>query len=122
MHIIERRNDVSHDSNGKLNAVYQIRIAPEDTKDLETGAYYYDVEYRQENKVFNDTHTLLRCKLIIEERKVQSMNKQKLVGIMHGNGDRQEDLAKAIGISPQRFNAKINGTGVQSSTRVKSRE
>ncbi len=38
------------------------------------------------------------------------MNKQKLVGIMHGNGDRQEDLAKAIGISPQRFNAKINET------------
>ena len=38
------------------------------------------------------------------------MNKQKLVGVMHGNGDRQEDLAKAIGISPQRFNAKLNET------------
>lgn len=38
------------------------------------------------------------------------MNKQKLVGIMHGHGDRQEDLAKAIGISPQRFNAKLNET------------
>ena len=38
------------------------------------------------------------------------MNKQKLVGIMHGHGDRQEDLAKAIGISLQRFNAKINET------------
>ncbi len=38
------------------------------------------------------------------------MNKQKLVGIMHGNGDTQEILAKAIGISVQRFNAKINET------------
>ncbi len=39
------------------------------------------------------------------------MNKQKLVGIMYGNGDRQEDLANAIGISLQRFNAKLNETG-----------
>ena len=26
-------------------------------------------------------------------------------------GDRNEDLAEAIGISPQRFSAKLNGTG-----------
>lgn len=39
------------------------------------------------------------------------MNKQKLVGIMHGKGDTQETLAIAIGISLQRFNAKINETG-----------
>jgi len=39
------------------------------------------------------------------------MNKQKLVGIMHGNGDTQEVLANYIGISLQRFNAKINETG-----------
>lgn len=39
------------------------------------------------------------------------MNKKKLVGIMHGNGDTQETLARAIGISVQRFNAKINETG-----------
>jgi len=39
------------------------------------------------------------------------MNKNKLVGVMHGNGDTQEILAGAIGISLQRFNAKINSTG-----------
>lgn len=38
------------------------------------------------------------------------MNKNKLVGIMYANGDRQVDLANAIGISLQRFNAKINET------------
>ena len=39
------------------------------------------------------------------------MNKQKLVGIMYENGDTQTTLANAIGISVQRLNAKINGTG-----------
>lgn len=39
------------------------------------------------------------------------MNKQMLVGIMYTHGDTQEDLAKAIGISLQRLNAKINETG-----------
>lgn len=38
------------------------------------------------------------------------MNKLKLVGLMHENGDTQESLASAIGISLQRFNAKINET------------
>lgn len=38
------------------------------------------------------------------------MNKLKLVGVMHENGDTQESLASAIGISLQRFNAKINET------------
>lgn len=36
------------------------------------------------------------------------MNKNKLVGVMHSNGDTQELLAKAIGCSLQRFNAKLN--------------
>lgn len=39
------------------------------------------------------------------------MNKQKLVGIMYENSDTQTTLANAIGISVQRLNAKINGTG-----------
>ena len=39
------------------------------------------------------------------------MNKNKLVSKMKLFGDRNEDLAKAIGISQQRFSAKLNGTG-----------
>ena len=39
------------------------------------------------------------------------MNKNALVSKMKLHGDRQEDLAKHIGISPQRFSAKVNGTG-----------
>lgn len=39
------------------------------------------------------------------------MNKNALVSKMKLHGDRQEDLAKGIGISPQRFSAKVNGTG-----------
>ena len=30
---------------------------------------------------------------------------------MKKHGDRNEDLARYIGISPQRFSAKLNGTG-----------
>lgn len=37
------------------------------------------------------------------------MNKYKLIEIMKRHHDRQEDLAKAIGISRTRFGAKING-------------
>lgn len=37
------------------------------------------------------------------------MNKNMLVGVMYSNGDTQDDLAKAIGCSLQRFNAKLNG-------------
>lgn len=36
------------------------------------------------------------------------MSKNELVSVMKKHGDRQEDLAKHIGISPQRFSAKIN--------------
>ena len=36
------------------------------------------------------------------------MQKNELVSVMKKHGDRQEDLAKYIGISPQRFSAKIN--------------
>lgn len=36
------------------------------------------------------------------------MNKNELVSKMKKYGDRQEDLARYIGISPQRFSAKIN--------------
>lgn len=36
------------------------------------------------------------------------MNKNELVSVIKKHGDRQEDLAKYIGISPQRFSAKIN--------------
>ena len=36
------------------------------------------------------------------------MQKNELVSVMKKHGDRQEDLANHIGISPQRFSAKIN--------------
>ena len=39
------------------------------------------------------------------------MNKNELVSKMKKHGDRNEDLAKYIGISPQRFSAKLNSTG-----------
>lgn len=39
------------------------------------------------------------------------MNKNYLVSKMKLHGDRQEDLAKFIGISLQAFNAKLNETG-----------
>ena len=39
------------------------------------------------------------------------MNKNELVSKMKKYGDRNEDLAKYIGISPQRFSAKLNETG-----------
>ena len=38
------------------------------------------------------------------------MNKNELVSKMKKHGDRNEDLAKYIGISPQRFSAKLNET------------
>lgn len=38
------------------------------------------------------------------------MNKNKLVSKMKWHGDRNEDLANYIGISPQRFSAKLNQT------------
>lgn len=45
------------------------------------------------------------------------MNKNELVSKMKKHGDRNEDLAKYIGISPQRFSAKLNGTGGADFTR-----
>jgi hypothetical protein len=36
------------------------------------------------------------------------MNKNKLVSKMKWHGDRNEDLAEAIGISQSRFSAKLN--------------
>ena len=39
------------------------------------------------------------------------MNKNKLVSKMKLFGDTNADLAEAIGISPQRFSAKLNCTG-----------
>lgn len=45
------------------------------------------------------------------------MNKNELVSVMKKHGDRNEDLAKYIGISPQRFSAKLNGTGGADFTR-----
>lgn len=36
------------------------------------------------------------------------MNKDELVSVMKKHGDNQADLAEYIGISLQRFNAKIN--------------
>lgn len=38
------------------------------------------------------------------------MNKNMLVSKMKLHGDRNSDLAEYIGISPQRFSAKLNGT------------
>ena len=40
------------------------------------------------------------------------MLKQELRAVMIRNGDRQEDLAKALGISPTALSAKINGKRV----------
>ena len=37
------------------------------------------------------------------------MNKNMLVSKMKLYGDRQEDLANYIGVSPQRFSCKLNG-------------
>ncbi len=45
------------------------------------------------------------------------MQKNELISVMKKHGDRQEDLANYIGISPQRFSAKINGTGGADFTR-----
>ena len=39
------------------------------------------------------------------------MNKNLLVSKIKLHGDTQADVAKYIGISLQRFNAKLNGTG-----------
>lgn len=39
------------------------------------------------------------------------MNKNMLISVMKLHGDNQADLADYIGISLQRCNAKINGTG-----------
>ena len=39
------------------------------------------------------------------------MNKNKFVGIMKAHGDNQADLARAMGISPARFNDKLNERG-----------
>lgn len=39
------------------------------------------------------------------------LNKNLLVSKMKLHGDTQADLTKWIGISLQRFNAKLNGTG-----------
>ena len=38
------------------------------------------------------------------------MQKNELVSVMKKHGDNQADLAEYIGISLQRFNAKLNGT------------
>lgn len=51
---------------GTLNRIYSVRIAPEDTKDLDYGTYYYDLEFRQSNPVFTDVYTLLRGKFEVE--------------------------------------------------------
>ena len=45
------------------------------------------------------------------------MKKNELVSKMKKHGDRNEDLAKFIGISPQRFSAKLNSTGGADFTR-----
>ena len=47
---------------------------------------------------------------ITQERKWTHMNKQKLVGIMYEHGDKQKDLADALGLSLSRLNAKLNET------------
>jgi hypothetical protein len=45
------------------------------------------------------------------------MNKNELVSVMKKHGDNQADLAEYIGISLQRFNAKINQTNGAEFTR-----
>lgn len=42
---------------------YAIRIAPEDTKDIQSGTYYYDLQV----KVTNDVFTIMKGKFIIEQ-------------------------------------------------------
>lgn len=39
------------------------------------------------------------------------MNKNEFLSVMKKNGDRQEDLAEAIGLSRVRLSAKINERG-----------
>ena len=46
----------------------------------------------------------------ISWKKVKTLNKNKLVSKMKWHGDTQADLAEYIGISLQRFNAKLNET------------
>lgn len=45
------------------------------------------------------------------------LNKNMLVSKIKLYGDNQSDLAEYIGISPQRLNAKLNGTGGAEFTR-----
>ena len=40
----------------------------------------------------------------------ENVNKQRLKSVMALHGDRNEDIANYMGISPQRFSAKLNGT------------
>ena len=44
------------------------------------------------------------------------MNKNELVSVMKKHGDRNEDIAKYIGIVPQTFSYKLNGTNGASFT------
>ena len=42
---------------------YAIRVAPEDTKDIQSGTYYYDLQVN----VTNDVFTIMKGKFIIEQ-------------------------------------------------------
>ena len=42
---------------------YSVRVAPEDTKNLQSGLYYYDLEIGINNDIF----TIMRGKFIIEQ-------------------------------------------------------
>ena len=48
------------------------------------------------------------------------VNKNELKALMARYGDRQEDLAVAIGMTPQTFSVKINGGGDFSRTEIEA--
>lgn len=51
------------DSTGENNVIYGVRVAPEDTEELEAGNYYYDMEIGINDDIF----TILKGVLTIEK-------------------------------------------------------
>lgn len=57
------KNGISKVDSENNKRVYSFKINPEDTKNIEVGCYYYDVEI----KIDNDVFTILCGKLIIKD-------------------------------------------------------
>lgn len=56
------QRSIGHGIEKVETGVYRVRIAPENTKDIESGHYYYDFEIG----VNNDVYTLAKGDLLIE--------------------------------------------------------